>query len=150
MAGTRFKVEIDDAAVRRTLERIVAAGEDLTPALEDIGEALLASHFDRWRREEAPDGTPWAPLSPKYAARKARKRPNAGILVFDDLLRSLAWQVQGDELELGTGRVYGATHQFGRGGIPARPFLGLSGDDEAEVLEILRRHLADAIPGGGT
>jgi len=37
MAGTRFKVEIDDDAVRRTLERIVDAGADLTPALEDIG-----------------------------------------------------------------------------------------------------------------
>lgn len=147
MAGANFKIEIDDAEVRRVLERLVDQGEDLTPALEDIGEHLLASHHARFEREESPDGTPWAPLSPKYAARKARERPNAGILVWDDLLRSLVYQVQGDELFLGTGRIYGATHQFGReeAGIPARPFLGLDADDEAAVLDILTEHLREGL-----
>lgn len=147
MAGAQFKVEVDDRAVREALDRLVDRSDDLTPALSAIGEHLLISHHERFAREEAPDGTPWAPLSPSYAARKA-KRSAGGLLVLDDLLRGgLRWQVSGNELQLGTDRVYGATHQFGReeANIPARPFLGLDADDEAAVIEILTHHLQEGL-----
>lgn len=43
----------------------------------------------------APDGTPWAPLTPRCAARKAERRARASILEPDGHLRRLAWQVDG-------------------------------------------------------
>jgi len=41
----------------------------------------------------------------------------------------------------------GATHQFGdpRRNIWARPFLGISDDDQVEIIAILRRHVANAL-----
>ena len=47
-----------------------------------IGEALMISTAERFDREEAPDGTPWEPLSPKYRQRKMR------IFGEDKILRS--------------------------------------------------------------
>lgn len=76
-----------------------------------------------------------------------RKKKNADkILVLDSYLKDLLrYQVSegGTALDLGTDRVYGDTHQFGDPdrNIPARPFLGLSDQDKAEVLEIIHDHL---------
>lgn len=150
MTGTAYKVEVDDREVLAELHRLIDAGESLDEPLRDIGEALLHSTLERWSREEAPDGAPWAPLSDRYARRKARRRPNAGLLVYDDELRgTLRYQVEGDELALGTDRPYGRIHQLGGlpgmapgpAAIPARPYLGFSDDDRREILEIFRDHL---------
>ena len=156
MAGVRITVDFRGAAaVSRVLRRLSEAGQNLEPALADIGEALVNSHQERWRLEQSPDGEPWAPLSEDYAEWKRRKRPNAGILVFDDLLRGqLAYVVSGDVLLVGTNRPYGARHQFGFDGpdalgrdihTPARPWLGLSDDDESSIVVVVRDHLRDAI-----
>lgn len=148
MAGARIELELDDRPVQEALERLLEAGEDLSPALQDIGEYLQLSHDDRFRDQVDPDGTPWAPLSPRY---RRRKRRNADkILVLDGFLRDLLrYQEDGQTLEFGTDRPYGATHQFGDPdrNIPARPFLGISDDDEIEILAILRDHLAEAVDG---
>ena len=156
MAGVRITVDFKGAeAVSRVLRRLSEAGQNLEPALADIGETLVNSHQERWRLEQSPDGEPWAPLSEDYAEWKRRKRPNAGILVFDDLLRGqLAYVVSGDVLLVGTNRPYGARHQFGFDGpdalgrhtnTPARPWLGISNANESAILDIVCDHLADSI-----
>ncbi|MFG9881714.1 phage virion morphogenesis protein [Pseudomonas aeruginosa] len=48
--------------------------------------------------QRAPDGTPWAALSPRYQARKRRNRDK--ILTASGDLRKLAGQVEGDTLLL--------------------------------------------------
>ena len=80
------------------------------------------------------------------------------LITLRDLLR---YQAHGDRLEFGTDRIYGAVHQFGetaaegrgsrhrRGGawgdIPARPYIGLSSDDESEIEQIVADHLLDVL-----
>jgi phage virion morphogenesis protein len=148
MAGAR--IEIDDRQVLAALRRLEDFARNPDLALRDIGEALLGTHRARFEDQEAPDGTPWAALDPKYQARKRRNAER--ILVLEGWLRDqLSYQVDGQRLELGTARIYGATHQFGReeAGIPARPFLGLSEADQAEILEILREHLEAGLGGRG-
>ncbi len=145
MAGARITIDIDDREVLAVLDQLLARLDDPTPALRDIGEALLNSHHRRFEEQVAPDGTPWAPLSPAYQAKKKKNKDK--ILVLDGYLSGLlTYQVSSDGLELGTNRIYGATHQFGapQRNIPARPFLGLSEDDRTEVLEILSDHLTRA------
>lgn len=125
------------------LNRLVLASGDLKAAFTDIGEYLKISHRERFGRQESPDGQAWAPLDPKYQARK--KKNTDKILVLEGLLRDLlAYNASADGLEFGTNLVYGATHQFGRpeAGIPARPFLGFSEEDQDEILQILTVHLA--------
>lgn len=145
MAGVTVK--FDDREVRAALDALVERMNDAETMFADIGEYLLRSHDDRFEAQAAPDGTPWEPLSPRY---RARKRRNADkILQLEGNLRDLVYDVSRDGLELGTNRIYGATQQFGRpeAGIPARPFLGLSADDEAEIVEIVQDHLRDALEG---
>jgi phage virion morphogenesis protein len=76
------------------------------------------------------------------------------------LADSIAYQLLagGQGVAVGTSRIYGATQQFGAergafgadrharpipwGDIPARPFLGLSAQDRADILAIWQAHLA--------
>ena len=167
MAGVTIRVTIDDSEVVAALDRLAAAGRDLTPAMRDVGEHLLNSTRERFRTETAPDGAPWAPLT---AATRAKKPRNKGrILTQDGYLRgNLTYRAGPDSVEVGSPSIYAGTHQFGAeagsfgetstgrpipwGDIPARPFLvdaegALAPDDEAAVRDILLEHLTGAIEG---
>jgi len=90
------------------------------------------------------------------SARSRRALENVKPLVDTGILQdTISYQITpgGRGVEIGTNRFAGeweggaAVHQFGnkKGTIPARPFLGLSAGDEAEVLEILDRFLRQAV-----
>lgn len=152
MAGVRLELEIDDAALVDAIDGLARQMRDLRPVFADIGEYLVEAHHRRFLAQRAPDGTPWAPLAP---ASVARKRRHAGrILWLDGYLAGLPrYNASAQGLVFGSGRVYGAVHQFGAargafgrtrrgapipwGDIPARPWLGLSDQDVTEIQEIL-------------
>lgn len=145
MAGATLEIRIDDTALRSALAQLRATTGDLRPVFRDLGEALLNSTRARFSTQTAPDGSPWAALSPAYARRKKQNRDK--ILTLRGHLRgTLASQVTPDALLVGTNRIYGAAHQFGnpRRNLPPRPFLGLSVADRAEIDTILREHLQRA------
>jgi phage virion morphogenesis protein len=199
MTGVTLKIDIDHRAVTDYLTQLSNQLDDsLKSVFADIGEHLLISHTERWAQEQAPDGTPWADLSPDYRARKPKNKDKK--LVLDGYLRDLLrYQASDTELLFGTDRPYGAVHQFGAkrgefaialpikvkaharrqpqrdvidkkgrrykggvryqsqgvgfvkehirhvaipwGDIPARPWLGLSTDDEAAILSLLEEYL---------
>lgn len=143
MAGAR--VELDARGAERGLGALVGALEDPRPLLANIREYLLRVHRERFDKMEAPDGTPWAALTPAYQRRKHR---NAGrILVLRGYLRNtLVGQIDTEGLVFGTNLIYGAAHQFGREeiGLPARPWLGLSEDDENYLVTLAHRYLERA------
>lgn len=178
------------AALQKTRDALQGDGQRLM--LEDIGEYLLRSTRDRAAQQKAPDGTPWAPLSPRYKRFKDKKRPGVPKLKFDFhmLGDQFSQQVAGDTLLVGTNAKYGAIHQFGgdidrparstevffkreRDGtvgnrfvsrrksnfaqrvtlpaykitMTARPWLGLSREDETEVLAIVAEHVLGPASG---
>ena len=145
MAGVTYQLELDGIeAVQAKLNELLARGQNLQPAMADIGEMLLLSHDERWRDQVAPDGTPWAPLSQDYKARKKKNQDT--ILVLNDILRShLNYDAGPASLEFGTPSEYGAIHHFGgsedmrpqNAAIPARPWLGTSQDDLDQIYDIL-------------
>ena len=175
------------AATQTALKKLKAALSDRRPMLNDIGHALTKSVQDRFVAMQAPDGAPWKPLNPKTIQRKRNKQK---ILTERGLLRgSIHYELNGDTLEVGTDRKYGAIHQFGgvvkipartqtvkvgtkgknKGrfmksktkaahaiertftipahdvSIPARPFLGLSAEDEQAIQRIVEKRLRDAL-----
>lgn len=159
MAGAMLDVSLDTSQIGNVLEELARRFGDLTTPFNDIGEYLHQSTEERFQRKVAPDGSPWAPLSAVTLARKK----GTGILrekgTLQDTLRK---QVTSTELAFGTDRPYGAVHQFGQkkgasgsskgrpipwGDIPARPYLGLSSDDEAEVVLIIHDYLLEPIKG---
>ncbi|NMY21141.1 MAG: phage virion morphogenesis protein [Pseudomonas shahriarae] len=154
MAGAMLDVTLDTSQVGKALDDLADRLGDLTTPLNDIGEYLQISTDDRFRQKVAPDGSPWAPLSPVTLARKK----GSGILREKGTLQdTLRRQVTSTELAFGTDRPYGAVHQFGQkkgasgktsrgssipwGDIPAREYLGLSAEDETEVLLIIHEYL---------
>ncbi len=181
MAGAMLDVVIDDSRTGRALAQLAEQLESLRTPLLDIAEYLHQSTGDRARRQVGPDGSPWAPLSPRTLARK--KSGGKILRETGALLDTLRHQVSDNELSFGTDRPYGAIHQFGgkvehaarsqqvhfkmSGGVvgnrfvkkkhanfsqwvthgarsvemPARPYLGLSAEDDGEVLAIISDYL---------
>lgn len=176
MAGTHLSITVDDGQARAMLERLGEPGaQDLMPRL---GEYLQDSTQKRFKTQTAPDGTPWAPLQPRYARRK--KYAKDKILTLRGYLRGgIHYQVKGDaEVEVGSNTKYAAIHQLGgtiekparhatvryrsvagrvlfagkthkraterlvtipahQINTPARPFLGISLSDDAEIRQIV-------------
>ncbi|TMO98716.1 phage virion morphogenesis protein [Pseudoalteromonas sp. S3260] len=149
MAGARIDISTEGAtAVSDVLTQLVKNLDNLAPALGNVGEHLMLTHRDHFDEQRSPDGDPWQALSPDYA--KSKKKNKDKILRLNDILRdTFAYNVGDESLEFGTNIEYGAIHQFGGtsdmiprlAAIPARPFLGLSADDETEVIEILSEFL---------
>lgn len=141
MAGSNIDITLDDAEVSVLLAQLQAKLGDLTPVFQDLGEALLISHRERFNKGIGPDGAPWPDLSPAYRSHKPKNRDR--VLVLDGWLRQLIYQAGGTELRIGTDKKYGATHQFGDPGrqIPARPFLGIDEAERQTMLETLANWL---------
>jgi phage gpG-like protein len=124
--------------------------DDLTPAFERMIPALQ----DYIARRIHTGGTlhnlpPFAPLSPRYARYKAKRYPNAPILVRTGrLFRSLTTNtddtiadIQPDHLTFGTRVPYALYHQLGTRKMPARPPIKLSKPIQTQLLTILRNYL---------
>ncbi len=141
MAGVKLTpIGVDKAEAE--LVELINRLRDPAPALREIGEDLDLSHRMRWDRQQSPDGSPWEPLSLATVVRKAKKGLASDILVGrGDLRNLLRYAVTGKGLQFGTDRVYGATQHFGRGPIPARPWLGMSDSDRSAIVDIIQRHL---------
>lgn len=159
MAGAKLTINADigsaQAVLRQLLGRLEGDGRNLL--LQQIGEYMLDATRERAAREVDPDGIAWRALGPDYARYKRKVRPGVPILKFDYhmLGDQLSWQIEGDSVLVGTNAVYGAIHQFGgqpgmapgAAAIPPRPWLGISSDDEDEILGILGDHLELASGG---
>ncbi|STZ63920.1 Mu-like prophage protein gpG [Moraxella lacunata] len=111
---------------------------DLTPLMDAIGSLLESSTRQRFADKKAPDGTSWANLMPSTQTQKG----NNNILVKSgDLLRSITHHADPYGISVGTPESYGVYHQFGTTQMTARPFLGLSNDDQAEIYELINEIL---------
>lgn len=160
MSGASMSVTIDDKAVRRAFGRLIDLMGDTTPVMDAIGTGLVGSTHQRFITQTDPDGSAWAALDPEYAKGKRNSRILVESGAKGGLLGSINSEPGRDEVRVGTNKVYAAIHQFGGtikpvkashlyfriGGrlivadevtLPARPFLGISREDEAEIAEIV-------------
>ncbi|QDI75913.1 MULTISPECIES: phage virion morphogenesis protein [Leisingera] len=126
-----------DAAIRRLS---ALEGFRMAELADDAGAVLEISTRRRFDTRLAPDGAEWAPWSEAYD--ETRDYDAHSLLVSDgDLRDSIASYATGSEVEVGTALIYGAHHQFGGeetgSGIPARPYLGISRDDELDLADLV-------------
>ena len=146
MVGLQIHLRADDAEVKRVLAGLVRRGQDLTPAMDEIGSMLVASTIDRFERETGPDGRRWTP------SQRVLKHGGQTLTDTGRLRSSITHRAGRNFVAVGTNVIYAAIHQLGgkagRGhaaDIPARPYLGIDADDETEILEILRDHLVGGL-----
>lgn len=106
-------------------------------------------------QKSSPQGEPWKPWTEAYAA--TRKGGQSLLQGEGDLLDSLTYNVDsdGEGVEVGSPLEYAAIHQFGGkpgmapgpAAIPARPYLGLSEDDAAEIEDVVTHWMDEQIGG---
>lgn len=166
MSGVSLEVQITDKAVHQAFTRLIGVMADTTPVMNAIGTGLVGSTHRRFITQTSPDGQAWAKLNPEY---KKGKR-NSRILTESGRLRdSITHRAGRDSVTIGTNVIYAAPHQLGAtikpasashlwfrmGGnlikavsvtLPARPFLGISSDDEAMVAETVFGFIARRFP----
>lgn len=147
MAGVEVRIEAPDlgqasARLRQLLSRL----GDLTPVMDEIGAHLSLTTSERFETGTGPDGKAWKP--------SIRAQLQGGLTLVDSgrLRDSVTWRPGRDRVEIGSNLVYAAIHQLGgeagRGHavtLPARPYLGISRDDEAAIGEILDDYLSGAV-----
>lgn len=158
-------IQYDDRQVVDALNRMLRAGADMTPAMRDIAAIIEEAAEEAFQSQQAPDGTPWAPLSEHTTRRRTRqgKWPGQILQVTGDLAGSITSASDESSAVAGSNLVYAPTHQFGAeegafgatpsgrpipfGDIPARPFLGVSDEARDDILDAVNRHLAAALGG---
>ena len=149
-------IEIKNDQITAALARISAALADQTPVMQDFGEYLIKSTKERFSAGTAPDGSVWAAKSPVTIARyPGSTKPLIGE--SKSLSSQIFYEAFPDRVEWGSPMIYAAMQQFGGsksafpnlwGDIPARPFLGLSEEDEVNLVEIAGEWLESAAAGG--
>lgn len=112
---TAFKIEINDRPVLDALNRLAAAGRDLTPAMRAISMALLSQTEANFAAQSGPTG-PWPAL--KKSTIKGRERqgtwPGKILQVrAGGLAASVTPFASATEAGVGTNKVYAAIHQLG-------------------------------------
>lgn len=147
-----IEIEWDDRRITQALRDLQRAAGNLNPALIEIREVLIESTQKRFVSKTGPDGKKWANNSDVTIELKGTNDP----LVDGGYLNSeIAGDVIGGHtLEIYSTKDQAAMMQFGGtkaefphlwGDIPARPFLGISFEDDAEIMSIINNHLENAI-----
>ena len=134
-------------ALQQQFDRLRARlGGDLTPLMSAIGGVLESSTRERFESKRDPQGISWEQLKPQTrdAKRTAKGRLRGGILVDrGDLRKSITYHATSQSVAVGTDRHYGRYHQEGTRHMPTRPFLGLSVEDEGNILQIVQKFIED-------
>ncbi|MEW5763711.1 MAG: phage virion morphogenesis protein [Acidobacteriota bacterium] len=170
MTGAAVQIRIEGGdRLRARLERLLAraGGPSQRDLLGRLG-ALVESQTRRRIQDGGPDpdGRPWEPLSPGYAAWKAGRSSGKILSLHGPLRDSLTHEVVStEEARVGSGLVYAAIHQFGglagrghvrsarsgaeSGGawIPARAYLGVSANDLDDLQDELDAWADDLVEG---
>lgn len=111
----------------------------LARLVDTLGSEVEAQTRRRLSEEKTdPEGRPWVKWSDAYAA----VRPERGGLLDRDggLVDSIAYEVDGDAVTVGSNLVYALVHQEGREddmGIPARPYLGISAENLDDLGQLV-------------
>lgn len=151
MANRFIRTQINAQPIMGALTRLERLADDMQPAMEGIGRALLTRVQFGFRRSQDPWGAPWRPL----VLRRGQPLVDTGIL-----RRSMGYRAERHSVSLGTNIIYAPTHQFGGRGfwgstIPARPFLPIQNGQvdlppawSEDTLNVINRMIRQALRGG--
>ena len=148
MAGAAIELDVSEVvamnhAIAASLKQLETA--DQSQLLADLGVEVEGQTQERFDEQQDPDGRPWQPWSESHAGRRAG---DGGSILRrrGDLQSDISHQVEGDEIETGSRKVYAAPHQWGwpEAGIPQRRYLGFVARDTDElgtlVVDFVREH----------
>lgn len=173
----KIEVAVLYPEVQEMLGRVERLGADLRPLMQEIGEQLIESTKRRFATGTAPDGTPWVANAPSTdltylskfrgsigkngrltrsgIGRVTSKRPLIGE--SRRLSSEIHYRATRNSVDVGSAVEYAAVQQYGNPSnrffgrapapIPARPFVGLSDQDQAMLVSTAGRFLQNALRG---
>ncbi len=146
MAGVTASLTTEglEAAIKR-LSRL--EGFQMAELSDAAGAILESSTRDRFDTKTAPDGAAWVPWSEAY---DDTRDAHHSLLVEEGELRdSIASYSTGFEAHVGSNLIYAAHHHFGGdeigSGVPARPYLGISDEDEIDLADLITGKLEELL-----
>ncbi len=159
-----IEITITPQAALAALEDLERRISDPWQRMQSLGEYMVNSTKERIKSGgPAPDGTPYAPKSPVTMANYMRKREGVNATPLNhlgDLFRQIHHDAASDSVEISANTIYAAVQQFGArqgafcrtkrngpipwGNIPARPFIGLSTEDEANIEDEVTEYLGSS------
>lgn len=148
-----------DKAIQGAVNKLESHKKQL---MASIGEGLVSSTSKRFEQGEAPDGTAWLP------SRRAQEEGGQTLVDNAELKKSIDYAATASTVMVGTNLPYAYIHQ--KGGIirpkskkslkfktpdgktvfaksvkiPARPYLGISEQDQADAQAAIADFLAGA------
>lgn len=158
--------DLDDIRAQSAMARLAAASDDMMPFMDSVGQLLVDSAKERIGVTNlGPDGAVWP--------QSFRARLDGGKTLRQDgfLLDSIARSPAPDHVLVGSNLPYAAVHQFGaviraksaeglsftladgshhvvsQVTIPARPYIGISVEDEATIFDLVEVHFSDIVAG---
>lgn len=156
MSSIKAELSGDTDELLKRLNRLSQL--EIRGALSSIAEGLRTSTVERFTEEKSPEGKKWKPSI------RAQEEGGKTLTKTSQLKTSIRSEVSDSGLAVGTNDIRAATHQFGDertiraknkqyltfkiGGqwknvtsvkvnIPARPFLGISKEDEQDIRDVL-------------
>lgn len=154
----------DNHGPKAVMDRLEDLMADATDLLDDVGASLVTSTLHRFETAPTRDGHAWKP--------SARATREGGQTLVDrgHLRDSITHRADASSVAIGSSLVHAGIHQLGgdiraKGGgtlrfrigeqfvqvarvtMPARPYLGISADDEAGIGALLQDHIRDAMGG---
>lgn len=164
-------LEINVEPAEAMFAALNAALTDMTPVMDTLGEMMVASNQRGMDAGESPEGNLYAPRSPVTLARYQKQGKSFGLpLHVTGMLRGSIFPEASDtEVSWGTNLIQAAVMQFGAaqgafgasmgkdklgrdhfhhlpwGNIPARPFIGASTSDLADIVATLEEWLQGAV-----
>ncbi|GHC22310.1 virion morphogenesis protein [Gemmobacter nanjingensis] len=165
-------VTINETEASRVFSGLRDALSDMTVLMDNMGRVLVSSARSRIdTTNRAPDGSLWP------QSQRAREHGGKTLYETGLLLGSINAWAGTDHVMVGSNAPYARIHQEGAeqgqfgaragrtrpstkrpksqdyffmlpwGDIPARPYIGLSQDDEATVVELAEAHFSDIVAG---
>lgn len=141
-------VEIDVNEVKKLTDLLngkALSSADRRNLLQSLGPEMVEQSRSRiLETQKSPDGKPWADFADstlRYLEKQVRAGSVSLLNRSGDLHRSITSEVKNDWAVLvGACMEYAAVHQFGYSekNIPARPYLGVSSDDVADLTELTK------------
>ena len=163
MTGVAIRLEGASEATRK-LGAAAARLEHPRALWEDVGRSLVLSTQQRFEQEQDPQGNPW-PASIRVLTQGGKTLTDSAAM-----RNSITFEASDSGVAVGTNAIQAAVHQFGAVikaksadglkfkigdrwitkqsvEIPRRAFLGLSDDDETELLAIAADFVLEPVGG---
>ncbi|MBN7785138.1 phage virion morphogenesis protein [Ponticoccus gilvus] len=170
-----LKVGFDDVAPQAALARATYGALDMSELMDVIGAVLVNGAVERISTTNvSPEGAPWPKSLRAQLGGADEGEPgagNAGPTLHDSgrLMRSITSLAEPARVSVGSNLIYAGVHQTGATirpkaakalffslangdkvvansvKIPARPYLGISQDERADIEEASLQHFADLL-----